>query len=34
LSPHRVRLACCGTPTWFPQHFALDVAPSSKLHFS
>jgi hypothetical protein len=22
LSPLRARLACCGTPTWFPQRFA------------
>ena len=23
-----------GPPTWFPQHFASDEAPASKLHFS
>jgi hypothetical protein len=34
LSPPRAHLVCCGTSTWFPQHFALDVAPGSKLHSS
>jgi hypothetical protein len=27
LSPVCACVACCGTPTWFPQRFALDVAP-------
>jgi hypothetical protein len=33
VSPPRARLACCRTPTWFPQRFAWDKVKGDEANF-